>query len=180
MLTLWMLSSDNVKKRPQEELDIVYATYIHFCTVKQPICIKHKIKIIVSGDMTSINQTLAESLKQLVKQTEHNNQHVLNLAINYSGHQDSLELIKKMLRHNPDPTAITSEFVEQFVAQNRPFPKQDLIIRTGNAQRLSGFTNWLSDTSELYFTPILFPDFTMHDFFDALSFFSQQQRRFGK
>ena len=103
----------------------------------------------------------------------------LTICFGYSGRDEILHAVKKMLSDGASSSSICEEdFSKALYTGDMPDP--DLIIRTSGEKRLSGFLLWQSAYAELYFTDILWPDFSPSDFDDALEEFAQRKRRFGK
>jgi undecaprenyl diphosphate synthase len=106
----------------------------------------------------------------------------LCLAINYGGRNDILNATRKIAemveRGELKSTDVNSDVMNRFLCTNG-MPDPDLVIRTGGEQRLSNFLIWNIAYSELYFTPVLWPDFDEHQFELALDWYYGRERRFG-
>ena len=103
------------------------------------------------------------------------------LAINYGGRQDILHATKKLVeavKNGLSPDQITEETLASYLCTSS-IPDPDMIIRTSGESRLSNFMLWNCAYSELYMTPILWPDFDKNCWRNALSWYQQRQRRFG-
>ena len=118
-----------------------------------------------------------------MKITENNNKLTLILALSYSGRWDIIEAVKKISESvkagvlQPDDI---NESVLNTALNTAKFPDPDLLIRTSGEQRISNFLLWEIAYSEIYFTPVLWPDFTKDDFYKAIIDFQGRERRFGK
>jgi undecaprenyl diphosphate synthase len=105
------------------------------------------------------------------------------LALSYSGRWDIIEAVKKIAEAvkigEIQPEDI-NEAVLNTALNTAKFPDPDLLIRTSGEQRISNFLLWEIAYSEIYFTPVLWPDFTKDDFYKAIIDFQGRERRFGK
>ena len=110
------------------------------------------------------------------KRTEGGTRGTLVLAIGYGGRQDILSAVNKAVRAGKEVTM--EEFSSMLSEGDLPDP--DLLIRTGRELRISNFLLWQAAYSELYFTDVLFPDFSDKELDKAIEAFSHRERRFGK
>jgi undecaprenyl diphosphate synthase len=177
-LTFWALSTENFKKRSQEELEHIF-TLMNKQLDRIDDLLKNNIQLRVIGDVSKLPQTLQEKLTTSVERSKNDTGMVLILAINYGGRDELVRAVKKMLEAEINSSDISEETIPEYL-DTAGIPDPDLIIRTGGDQRLSGYFPWQSIYSELYFTPIKWPDFS-HGYFDeALSWFNEQKRNKGK
>ncbi|MFZ2958700.1 MAG: polyprenyl diphosphate synthase [Candidatus Ozemobacteraceae bacterium] len=103
----------------------------------------------------------------------------LNLCINYGGRAEIVDAVRALVSQGKRPEEITEEAIASHLyAPDIPDP--DLVIRTSGELRTSNFLLWQSAYSELYFTPVLWPDFDELELLQAVSHFQTRQRRFGK
>jgi undecaprenyl diphosphate synthase len=104
------------------------------------------------------------------------------VAVNYGGRWDiaraCAELAQRAVRGEIDPKTIREETIEPFLSM-AGYPEPDLFIRTGGEQRISNFLLWQLAYTEMYFTPVLWPDFDRAHFEQALVSYAGRQRRFG-
>jgi len=121
---------------------------------------------------------LRDAVLAAIDLTKYNSRLTLTLAFNYGGRQEMLIAIRKMIADGLDPEAITEETIDAYLF-TKDLPDPDLIIRTSGEHRLSNFLLWQSAYSELYFTPVLWPDFGPDDLRQAVDDFSRRERRFG-
>ena len=174
-ITLYAFSTENFA-RPKKEVDTLMSLlgkYLKKLTVK---AVKNQIKVRVIGDLTPLNDTLKEIIAEETGKTEKFTEKVLNICINYGGRQEIVKAVKDLVESGEE---ITTESIESklYTAENPPL---DLIIRTGGDIRISNFLLYQSAYAELYFTPVLWPDFDENEFEKAILDFSARQRRFGK
>ena len=174
-ITLYAFSTENFA-RPKKEVDTLMSLlgkYLKKLTVK---AVKNQIKVRVIGDLTPLNDTLKEIIAEETGKTEKFTEKVLNICINYGGRQEIVKAVKDLVESGEE---ITTESIESklYTAENPPL---DLIIRTGGDIRISNFLLYQSAYAELYFTPVLWPDFDENELEKAILDFSARQRRFGK
>ena len=174
-ITLYAFSTENFA-RPKKEVDTLMSLlgkYLKKLTVK---AVKNQIKVRVIGDLTPLNDTLKEIIAEETGKTEKFTEKVLNICINYGGRQEIVKAVKDLVESGEE---ITTESIESklYTAENPPL---DLIIRTGGDIRISNFLLYQSAYAELYFTPVLWPDFDGAEFDKAIESYGERKRRFGK
>ena len=111
-----------------------------------------------------------------MEKTKHNKEHTLNLAINYGGRQEIVRAVNTLLEQGKE---ITVDSISSTL-YTAPFGEPDLIIRTGGELRLSNFMLYQGAYSELYFSPVLWPDFDEKELEKAVKEFGERNRRYGK
>ena len=143
---------------------------------------KNDVKLKVVGDLSRFDPKLCKKIDEAEALTSGNSGLTLNIAANYGGkwdicnavHQVALEVKQGKL----EPEDISEEMLAEKI-QLAQLPEVDLLIRTGGEQRISNFLIWQLAYSELYFTPVLWPDFDEAQFDLAVADFCNRQRRFG-
>jgi short-chain Z-isoprenyl diphosphate synthase len=183
VVTLYMLSIENLTKRSNDELDALLRI---IGDVAAELAEAKKWRVRLVGDRDSLPVQLRERIELAEKATADLDGLHVNLAVAYGGRNEIAEAMKNILRkHSQVGTTIedlaellTPELItEHLYTGGQPDP--DLIIRTSGEQRLSGFLLWQSSNSELYFEEALWPDFRRVDFLRALRAFGNRNRRFG-
>lgn len=194
-MTLWGFSTENWN-RSKEEVDYLMKLFednIVGENLKEAK--KSEAKIIHLGRKDRFPQSLREKLIKVEEETKHFTKHILNMALDYGGHDELLRAITKFIEDHDKNGVPTSElyseygkyqekypyygFTKYLDTANQPYPYPDFVIRTGGEQRLSGFLSWQVAYSEMYFPHLYLPEFTPKDFLDALKDFSDRDRRFG-
>ena len=118
-------------------------------------------------------------MQDAVNITKNNTRGVLNIALNYGGRAEIIDMVKKALTLHLKPRLVTEKSLSRLLYVP-DIPDPDLIIRTSGEQRLSGFLPWQGAYSELFFSEKYWPDFDEGDLDQAIAIYSQRQRRFGK
>ena len=182
-LTLYALSSDN-RGRPRAELQALLALLEGYMRREAEALWSHGVRLRVIGRRDRIPASLREAIEGAERATASARGLDLRIALDYSGREAILSAALRLARA---PAAVRRS------AGRREFAKQiaqsihagdardvDLLIRTGGERRLSDFLPWESAYAELYFTPVLWPDWGRADLEAALRDFRRRQRRFGR
>jgi short-chain Z-isoprenyl diphosphate synthase len=182
-VTLYLLSTDNLKGRQTEELQDLIEIIVSLAEELQE---KGRWKLQVVGDIASLPETAASRLSEVERKTSKNSGTHVNLAVAYGGRKEIADAMRSILKKHADQGTtidqlaefLTPELItEHLYTGGQPDP--DLLIRTSGEQRLSGFLLWQSANSEFYFAEALWPDFRRVDFLRALRDFQRRHRRFG-
>lgn len=175
VLTLYAFSTENWQ-RPKKEVDELMKLLKNYFTKFIDRAIKNKIRVKVIGDISVLNKELQDIIIHDEKVSESFSEYTLCIAINYGGRQEIVNAVNKLIKNKKEIS------VENISANlyTSPYGEPDLIIRTGGQIRLSNFLLFQGAYSELYFTDVLWPDFSGEDFDNALLDFSKRKRNFGK
>lgn len=176
ILTLFAFSTENWK-RSKPEVDFLMRLFYFALTKNVKKLHKNNVCLRVIGHKEGLPKKLQSAIKKAEKLTENNTGGILNLAINYGGRQELVDVFNKILK-NP-PKKVSEDLISKNI-YNADLPEPDLIIRTSGEMRLSGFLLWESAYSELYFTKHHWPEFSKKDFNQALKSFATRERRFGE
>ncbi len=181
ILTLYAFSTENWK-RSNIEVKGLMELFKFFFKREFKALKKKNIKIIHSGIKSLFSKDIQNIIDQMTYETKHNTNGILNLAINYSGRLEIIEAIKQLskdLSNNKlDINNITEETFSKLLFHPE-LPDPDLLIRTSGEKRISNFLLWQIAYTELYFTDILWPNFTKQDFINAILEYQKRERRFG-
>jgi len=142
--------------------------------------VQQNIKLKVIGNLHELPKKTRKSLSDATSNTKKNTGLTLILAINYSGKWDIINATKKILENKVkvDLANFNEKYFEKHLSTSN-IPEPELIIRTSGEQRISNFYLWQSAYSELYFTNILWPDFSKKELNNAIFEFKKRNRRFG-
>jgi short-chain Z-isoprenyl diphosphate synthase len=183
VVTLWMLSTDNLDRDPQELealLDII-------CTAVERLADDGRWRLQHVGDLTLLPGVAANRLIAAVARTGDTKGLHVNVAVGYGGRHEIADAVRAVLRKGVDSghslEEVAGTFSVEHIAQHlytSGQPDPDLVIRTSGEQRLSGFLMWQSAHSEFYFCDAYWPDFRHVDFLRALRAYAQRERRLGR
>ena len=182
-VTLYLLSTDNLKGRDSEELTDLIEIIV---SLSERLADLGKFRLQVVGDLESLPKEASDRLQRIQEQSSGNSGLHVNLAVAYGGRKEIADAMRSILRKNASEGKSVEELAElltpELIADHLYTggqPDPDLLIRTSGEQRLSGFLLWQSANSEFYFAEALWPDFRRVDFLRALRDFQRRHRRFG-
>ncbi len=174
-LTLYTFSTENWK-RPKFEINFLFKLLIEYLNKNINELSKNNLKLNVIGDINKLPKNLKNQLKKAIKLTSKNKRLQINLALNYGSKNEILHSLKKIIKKNMLPNVKNIE--KNLYTKNIPDP--DLLIRTGNTNRLSNFLLWQLSYTEIFFVKKLWPDFNQKDFFSIIEKYQKITRKFGK
>ena len=177
-ITLYVFSTENWN-RPQQEVDNLLSLLEENLDSGISIAMEKQARIRHLGKTADLPQNIQQKIKEAVETTRNNTKINVVLAFNYGGRDELVEVVKKIIAGGIKPPDISKELINQHL-YSAGIPDPDLIIRTGGEMRLSNFLLWQSAYSEIYFTPVLWPDFNKKELDKALKSYRQRQRRFGR
>ncbi|MDX2301865.1 MAG: isoprenyl transferase [Microscillaceae bacterium] len=181
-LTLYAFSTENWN-RPKYEVDSLMELLVDTIHREIDNLKENNVKLATIGDMASLPHDCQEGLKDAIHQTRDGKGLNLILALSYSGRWDILNAVKK-IAHNVKSGLIDIDqlneenFSEHLSTHNIPDP--ELLIRTSGEIRISNFLLWQLAYSEIYISPILWPDFRRQHLYEAIIDYQKRERRFGK
>lgn len=173
--TLFALSTENLS-RSKEELDGLFALLREYFPENAEILRGKNITLRVIGDRSLLPSDIVDVIEAGERKTAGGTRGTLVLAIGYGGRQDILAAVNAAVRAGKE---VTMEEFSSMLSEG-DLPEPDLLIRTGKELRISNFLLWQSAYSELYFTDVLFPDFSDKELDKAIEAYSRRERRFGK
>ena len=172
-LTLFAFSTENWK-RPKKEINYLFSLLENFLKNKIDELHKKKIKLQIIG-----NKKFSSNLNKLLiaseKKTKKNSILQINLALNYGSKLELIEAFKKLQKSK---NLLTEKNLKKYL-QTKNIPDPDILIRTGNTQRLSNFLLWQIAYSEIFFEKKLWPDFNHKDYNRIIKKFKKIKRNFG-
>lgn len=173
-LTLYAFSSENWS-RPKAEVDELMRLLNMYLRRFAKKFSKKDVNLVVSGKREGLSKELIDAISECEGLGKESNQFTLNIALNYGGRQEIVNAVNKILEKG-EKISVESISENLYTA---PFGEPDLIIRTGGEYRLSNFLLFQGAYSELYFTPVLWPDFDENELDKAVLDFTHRKRRFG-
>lgn len=181
-LTLYAFSTENWN-RPKEEVDTLMYLIGWAIERELPELLNNNVRIKLMGDIDRIPEEPRKQLLYARDSTAHCTGLQLNMCLSYSSRWEITDAARRIAALVADGELKPEEITEDFFANNlntAGIPDPDLLIRTGGEQRISNYLLWQIAYSELYFTPVLWPDFSDEEYVDALLDFQNRERRFGK
>ena len=177
-LTIFTFSTENWE-RPKLEVNYITKTLLNE-SLNENFDNLHKlgVKIVIRGSIEKLDNSLKRKIIDAQKKTLNNKSISLVIAFDYGGRNEIVNTVKEIVKDDIKFNEINEELFNKYINKDE-IPDPDLIIRTGGEYRLSNFLIWQSAYSEFYTSEVLWPDFTMSDFFDALKSYSLRSRRFG-
>lgn len=181
VLTLFAFSTENWG-RPTQEVNILMTLFQKLLNDELEKLIENKIRFKVIGDRDLLPKNLVNILNKAEQKTLNNSGLKLNVAINYGGKWDIVNacknISKSILNNSLDIGSITEQTFEEHMSLVG-IPPVDLLIRTGGEYRISNFLLWNLAYAEIFFTSVLWPDFSVQELDAAFQFFAGRKRRFG-
>ena len=180
-ITVYAFSIENWKRAEEEVngLMILFKTYLDDYAKRADT---ENIKVNILGDITAFNEDLQKSMKKCMERTKNNTGVVFSIAINYGGRAELVRAMKNIAVEVKEGKIDINNINENVISDHLytiGIPDPDLIIRTSNELRLSGFLMWQSVYSELYFIDINWPDFNEEQLDKAILEYQRRNRRFG-
>ena len=173
-LTLYTFSTENWK-RPKTEIKFLFRILESYVDKELKNLIKRQIKIKIIGNLKKIPKNLIKKLRKTEELTKKNTLLQINVALNYGSRE---EILKAFQSINKKKLKMSQETISQNL-YTKYIPDPDILIRTGNTNRLSNFLLWQSQYSEIFFEKKLWPDFNQNDFYKILEKYNKIKRNFG-
>ena len=173
-LTLYAFSTENWK-RPQNEIKFLFKLLDSFIDQKINEFNKNNIKLKIIGNIKVFNKKLKKKLQNSEKLTKNNNKLQVNLALNYGSKSELINAFKILSKKKININIKNIE--KNLYTSNIPDP--DILIRTGNTNRLSNFLLWQLAYTEIFFEKKLWPDFKEYDYNRILKKFRKTKRNYG-
>ncbi|NMH87596.1 isoprenyl transferase [Flavivirga algicola] len=181
-LTLYAFSTENWN-RPKLEVQTLMKLLVSSLKKEIKTLQDNNIKLAAIGNLNSLPKKVHKELIDVIDNTKHNNRMTLTLALSYGSREEIQNTVKeisiKVKNNIISPDNIDESIInEHLYTQN--LPDVDLLIRTSGEQRISNFLLWQIAYAELYFTNVLWPDFTKEHLYEAIIEYQKRERRFGK
>ena len=173
-LTLFVFSTENWK-RPLNEVHYLFKLLSNYIDKEIKNLLKNNIKIKIVGNIKPFPKKLKTKLLKIENLTKSNNKIQVNMALNYGSREEIINTIKKL---NKKKITINEKNINENLYTS-DIPDPEILIRTGNTNRISNFLIWQSIYSEIFFVKKMWPDFTKEDFFKIIKKFKKINRKFG-
>lgn len=181
-LTLYAFSTENWN-RPKMEVNLLMKLLVTSLKNEMSTLHDNDIKLSAIGNLELLPEKVHNELQDVINKTKNNRRMTLTLALSYSSREELTKTIQEIsvkVKNN----LISPENIDETVINNHLYtqnlPDVDLLIRTSGEQRISNFLLWQIAYAELYFTDILWPDYTKNHLFEAILNYQNRERRFGK
>jgi undecaprenyl diphosphate synthase len=181
-LTLFAFSSENWR-RPSEEVGLIMDLFVHALKKEVVALNRNGVRLRFIGDRTAFSDNLCALIDAAEKETRDNSDLDLVIAANYGGQWDITQAVQKLAGRLAAGELQAQDITPAVLAAEvclADLPPPDLFIRTGGEQRISNFLLWQLAYTELYFTDLLWPAFDEHQLGEALLWYANRQRRFGR
>lgn len=181
-LTLYAFSTENWN-RPKLEVDTLMKLLINSLKKEVKTLTENNIQLNAIGNLDLLPNSAKKELLEVMESTKENKRMVLTLALSYGSQEEIISAVKAIAFKVKNNIISTDDINETIINQHlytQNLPNVDLLIRTSGEQRISNFLLWQIAYAELYFTPVLWPDFQEEDLYAAIVSYQKRERRFGK
>lgn len=181
-LTLYTFSTENWN-RPEEEVQALMSLLVSAIHRETPDMMKKNVRLTAIGDLSRLREDAYNTLQECIDTTSANTGTTLVLALSYSSRWEitraARQLAQEVLEQKINPNDITEAMVSDHLT-TKNIPDPDLLIRTGGEERISNFLLWQLSYAEFFFTDVFWPDFREEELYEAILYYQQRERRFGK
>ncbi|MFQ3611603.1 MAG: polyprenyl diphosphate synthase [Fimbriimonadales bacterium] len=181
VLSAYTFSTENWR-RSEEEVQGLMNLLARSAREELPVMVRNGVRICFSGRLHQLSPELQALLHRAEQLTQHNDRITLHMAINYGGRAELVDAMRaiaqKVQQGELNPHQIDEQVIQAHLYQP-DLPDPDLLIRTAGEQRTSNFLLWQTAYTELYITPVLWPDFTMEHILEAIRDYQSRERKFG-
>ena len=173
-LTLFVFSTENWR-RPSNEINYLFKLLANYIDREINNLIKKDIKIKIIGNIKPFPNSLKSKIKKVEKITKPNNAIQINMALNYGSRQEIVTALKKIKKNSLNINE--KNINKNLYTKNIPDP--EILIRTGNTNRISNFLLWQLIYTEIFFVKKMWPDFNEADFNKIIKNYKKINRKFG-
>ena len=181
-LTLYAFSTENWN-RPKLEVDTLMKLLVRSLKNELKTLQKNNIRLNSIGNIDMLPKSIQKELNEVIATTKDNNKMTLTLALSYGAREELLNAVKKISDKVKNNIISIDTIDESIINQHlytHNLPDVDLLIRTSGEHRISNFLLWQIAYAELFFTEVLWPDFTEEHLYEAIISYQKRERRFGK
>ena len=176
-LTLWAFSTENWR-RPEDEIRGIMKILGDVIERETQELFLQGAQLRHIGSLRGLDPDLRDAVLGAIDLTKDNDRLVLTLAFNYGGRQEMIDAVRSMIAAGHSADEITEDVVSKHLYTSE-LPDPDLVIRTSGEHRMSNFLLWQAAYAELYFCPVLWPDFGPDHLREAIAEYGRRERRFG-
>ena len=184
-LTVYALSTENMRERPEDELESLYDLYIAGLDeiAEDPRIHSRGVKVQAVGRLESLPSRVREAIDRAESRTADYSDFLFTVCLAYGGREEIIDAVREVADdHAKGELALESIDSAQISARmyTADLPDPDLVIRTSGEERISNFLLWQIAYSELHFTDVHWPSFSKNDLYEALESFQSRRRRYGE
>ena len=180
-LTVYAFSTENWN-RPQDEVDALMKLLRNYMKTCLKTAEKNRMCVRVIGDKTRLDEDIRTRIAELEEATKNNDGLHFQIAINYGGRDEIVRAVHNIAEEIKSGRLEERDITEQLISDRldtKGIPEPDLLIRTCNEQRISNFLLWQLAYTEIYFTPVAWPDFTKEELEKAIDAYNHRDRKYG-
>jgi undecaprenyl diphosphate synthase len=181
VLTMYAFSTENWT-RPQEEVDFLMKLPQEFLAIELDELVQKNVQVRMTGIREGLPAHTLKALEEAEVRTRGNTGLILNFALNYGGRSEMLIAMRQVAERVKNGELAVEDIQEETIQSSlltSNLPDPDLLIRTSGELRLSNFMLWQMAYTELYFSPLYWPDFGEKQFFEAVHEYQRRSRRYG-
>jgi len=181
-LTLYAFSTENWN-RPKLEVDALMRLLVSSLKKELELLLNNNIKLQAIGKLDTLPKKAKKELFEVIEKTKNNTHMTLTLALSYGSREEIKNAVKEICEKVKNNIISVETIDESIINQHlytQNLPDVDLLIRTSGEHRISNFLLWQIAYAELYFTNVLWPDFSKEHLYEALINYQNRERRFGK
>lgn len=179
-LTLYTFSTENWN-RPADEVAALMSLIL--TSLEEELFMNNNVRLRIIGDLSRVPDVVRKAILGLQQRTSVNTGMTMVIALSYSSRWEITNAVKRMAQEVKEGTLSPDEINEETISQHlctNFMPDPDLLIRTGGESRLSNYLLWQCAYTEFYFCNTYWPDFHEQDLCDAIAWFQNRERRYGK
>ena len=179
-LTLYTFSTENWN-RPAAEVAALMSLIL--TSLEEELFMKNNVRLRIIGDLSRVPVEVCESIMALQQRTSVNTGMTMVIALSYSSRWEITEAVRQIARNATAGNIKIDEIDEEYISKHLTtnfMPDPDLLIRTGGEVRLSNYLLWQCAYTEFYFCQTFWPDFHEADLKEAIAWYQNRERRYGK
>ncbi len=180
-LTVYAFSTENWE-RPRDEVDALMGLLRSYMKTCLKTAAKNNMCVRIIGEKSRLDDDIRKRMEQLEEATKNNTGLHFQIAINYGGRDEIVRAVRRLTEAVVEGRQAVNDITEELIStalDTRGIPDPDLLIRTCNEQRISNFLLWQLAYTELYFTPVAWPDFSKEELEKAVAAYNKRDRRYG-
>jgi tritrans,polycis-undecaprenyl-diphosphate synthase [geranylgeranyl-diphosphate specific] len=183
-LSVYALSTENIKERNQAELESLYELYCNGLNemANDPNIHNMKVKVQAVGRLEMLPENVRKAIQNIEEKTSEYSDFLFTVCLAYGGREEIVDAVRKVAEeHSKGEIKLeeidTNKISSKLYTANLPDP--DLVIRTSGEERISNFLLWQIAYSELYFTDVHWPSFSKQDLYEAIDSYQRRRRKYG-